>query len=232
VRDLLLVFLKEPRPGTAKTRLLPALDPATAAHLYRLLAEEEVRRTAPLGGEYARLFCFTPAEARDAIASWFPGEELWPQPEGDLGARMAAAFDEGFRRGAPRVAIVGTDVPWVSRDTVLEAFRVLADHDVGAGPARDGGYYLLSLRAPRPELFLGIAWSTPSVLADTRRRAEALGLRVASLPTLADLDTLADLEREWEHLEPLLARDPPLARAIGRALGRAGPSEVSGPASS
>jgi len=220
VPDLLLVFLKEPRPGQAKTRLLPALHPALAARFYRLLAEEEVHRTAPVADEYARLFCFTPAGAREAIARWFPGEELWPQPEGDLGIRMAAAFDEGFRRGARRVAIIGTDVPWVSRDTVREAFHALDAHDLVLGPARDGGYYLLSLRAPQPELFAGIAWSTPSVLAETRGKAERLALRVASLETLADLDTLADLEREWEWLAPVLARDPPLAQEIARALRR------------
>jgi hypothetical protein len=218
VRDLLLVFLKEPRPGHTKTRLVPPLSPETAAQLYRLLAEEEVRRTTPVAGEYDRLFCFTPPEAEEAIARWFPGESLWPQAGGDLGARMAGAFAEGFARGARRVAIIGTDVPWVSRDTVLDAFRALEDHDVCVGPARDGGYYLLSLGAPRPGLFQEIAWSTPSVLALTLRKAEGLGLQVASLETLTDLDTLGDLEREWPRLQPLLARDPALARAVGQAL--------------
>jgi uncharacterized protein len=220
VRDLLLVFLKEPRPGQTKTRLVPPLSPEIAAQLYRLLAEEEVRRTTPVAGEYQRLFCYTPPEAKDAIAQWFPGEALWPQPGGDLGGRMAAAFGEAFARGAQRVAIIGTDVPWVSRDIVLEAFRRLDDHDVCVGPARDGGYYLLSLGTPRPGLFEGIAWSMPTVLAATLRKAEDIGLRVASLETLTDLDTLGDLQREWPRLQPLLARAPALARAVAQALGR------------
>ena len=69
---------------------------------------------------------------------------------------MSAAFNEAFRRGARRVAIVGTDAPFVSRDTVLEAFRSLDLHDLVLGPAHDGGYYLLAVDRPRPSLFQGI----------------------------------------------------------------------------
>jgi rSAM/selenodomain-associated transferase 1 len=218
VGDLLLVFLKHPRPGATKTRLIPALGEAAAAELYRALAEEEVRSTTPRAGEYARLLCFTPAEERASIASWFPGEELWPQPEGDLGERMAAAFAEGFRRGARRVAVVGTDVPGVGRDTVVEALSGLDAGEVVIGPSRDGGYYLLGLREERPELFEGIAWSTPAVLSATLARAEGLGLRVRLLGALTDVDTLEDLRAEWARLRRLLAPRPDLYRAVAAAL--------------
>ena len=216
--DVLLVFLKYPRSGRAKTRLVPALPERAAADLYRVLAEEEVRRTTPVAGEYERLFCFTPAEDEGAIAAWFPGERLWPQPEGDLGQRMAAAFAEGFRRGARRVAIIGTDVPWVSRATVASALSALDEHDVALGPARDGGYYLLALREPRPAHFEGIAWSTPEVLSATLGHAERLGLSVRLLEPLTDLDTLDDLRAEWPRLLPMLEPHPELARAVTAAL--------------
>jgi uncharacterized protein len=218
VGDLLLVFLKYPRPGRAKTRLVPVLGEDTAASLYRALAEEEVRRTAPEAGEYERLFCFTPAEDEGAIAAWFPGERLWPQPPGDLGQRMAAAFAHGFGLGARRVAIIGTDVPWVSRTTVVDALSALDRHQVAIGPARDGGYYLLALREPQPALFEGIAWSTSLVLSGTVARAEALGLRVGLLEPLTDLDTIDDLRAEWPRLRPLLEVRPALARSVAAAL--------------
>lgn len=221
VRDLLLVFLKYPRPGGAKTRLVPALGEATAASLYRALAEEEVRNTTPEAGEYERLFCFTPAEDRHAIAAWFPGERLWPQPEGNLGQRMAAAFAEGFRQGARRIAIIGTDVPRVSRASVALALSALDHHDLTVGPARDGGYYLLALREPRPALFEDVAWSTAEVLPATLRHAERLGLRVRMLQPLTDLDTIDDLRAEWPRLRPLLEPRPQLARAVALALGEA-----------
>ncbi|HEX7124231.1 MAG TPA: DUF2064 domain-containing protein, partial [Thermodesulfobacteriota bacterium] len=88
--------------------------------------------------------------------------------------------------------------------------------DLVLGPADDGGYYLIGLRSPQPSLFEGIPWSTGAVLAETRRRAEASGLRTALLPAWFDLDTAADLERlrrslggdEGRRTGAFLARTP------------------------
>ena len=219
--DALIVFVKAPRPGDVKTRLIPALGAEGAAAFYRILAEEEARRTAPQAGDYTRLFFFAPVDAHDAIAAWFPGEVLVAQQGADLGARMAAAFEESFRRGARRAAIVGTDVPWVSREIVLEAFRALDDHDLALGPAHDGGYYLLALARTCPEIFRGIPWSTPDVLSATVAKAEALGVTVKTLETLTDIDTLEDVRTAWAALEPILAGAPALAGALSRALASA-----------
>ena len=219
--DLLLVFLKAPRPGQVKSRLIPALGADAAAELYRVLAEEVIRRTAPLAGEYRRLFFFTPSDALAEVQAWFPGETLLPQEGTDLGQRMAAAFSQAFRQDARRVAIIGTDAPAVSRERVLEAFGSLDDHDVVIGPARDGGYYLLALSQSRPALFQGLAWSTPSVFASTAERAKALGLGVRVLETLGDIDTLEDVRRDWPPLRPMLAARRELMRLVERALASA-----------
>jgi rSAM/selenodomain-associated transferase 1 len=217
-RDVLLVFLKAARPGAVKSRLAASLGKAAAAELYRVLAEAEVRRTAPRREEYERRFCFTPKGARAAMEAWFPGEVFVPQEGADLGARMARAFHQAFLEGARRVAIIGGDVPAVSRETVREAFRCLRSHDVVLGPARDGGYYLLALNRPRPGLFRGIAWGTSSVLAATVKRATGLAVRL--LEPLTDIDTLEDLRTERRRLAPLLATRPALRRGVARALGR------------
>lgn len=216
--DSLLVFLKSPRPGDAKTRLIPRLGARVAADLYRALAEEEVRRTAPREGEYERLFFFAPSGAADEMRSWFPGERWLPQRGEDLGARMAAAFDEAFRRGARRAALIGSDVPQLSREGVLEALGALEEHDLVLGPARDGGYYLIALARAQPALFGGIPWSSASVLAATVERAGSLGLAVRLLEPLRDIDTLADVRAEWPLLKGVLASRPELAAAIETAL--------------
>jgi len=201
--DALIVFVKEPRPGVVKTRLAAALGHEVAAQVYRVLAEEEIRRIASRGDEYTRLFFHAPAEAGAAMADWLPGEILVPQSEGDLGARMSAAFADVFARGARRAAIIGTDVPAMDRATVMEALESLDVHDLALGPTPDGGYYLLALDRPRPELFRGMAWSTPAVLMATAERAGALGLSVRMLPPLPDIDTIDDLRAEWPRLQGL-----------------------------
>lgn len=205
------MFVKAPRAGGVKTRLAVDLGPDVSAAVYRALAEAEIEATRPRGAEYDRLFLFTPAEAREEMAAWLPGEMLAAQDGSDLGARMAAAFEMAFERGADQVAIIGTDVPWVSRDTVGQAFAALSAADVAIGPCQDGGYYLLALSQPRPELFSGIAWSTSTVCAATLDRTRELGLRSRLLGTLPDVDTLADLRQSWDELRPLL---PPAVAAL------------------
>lgn len=206
--DRLLVFVKAPRPGEVKTRLAKALGPEAAALLYRALAEEEIRRTVPRAGEYERAFCFAPADAREEIARWLPGQTLEAQQGADLGERMSRAFASAFAAGARRVAIVGTDVPSCGREHVAEALRALDDHDLVLGPTHDGGYYLVALDRPRPALFQSIPWSTPSVLPATAERAGVLGLAVRMLDPLRDVDTIGDVKAEWERLRPLVSGTP------------------------
>jgi rSAM/selenodomain-associated transferase 1 len=189
----LVVFVKHPAPGTVKTRLAAEIGPEAAARLYRSLAERVLEETTPREGEYERLVFFDPPHALAEMRAWLPGLRLVAQSAGDLGDRMSDAFRRAFGRGAGRVALVGTDAPGVSRETVVEAFEALERADVALGPAEDGGYYLIALREPRPELFAGIPWSTPAVCGETRARAAAARLSVRELGPLRDVDTLEDL---------------------------------------
>ena len=217
----LIVFLKYPEPGAVKTRLVPLLGAETAAGLYRALCEEVLRTTVPRPGEYERLVFFSPPGAAEAVRAWLPGVRLLPQSGGDLGARMAAAFARAFGRGAERAAIVGTDSPAVSRETVAGALDALDGADVVVGPAEDGGYYLLALRQPRPELFDGMAWSTPAVLEATLARAGEAGLRVRQIARLRDVDLPGDLRAEWPRVRRLLEARPELRQQIEERLARA-----------
>lgn len=216
--DRLLVFVRAPRPGAVKTRLAAVLGAETAAGLYRAMAGEEIRRTAPRRGEYARTFVFDPPDAAAEMARWLPGETLEPQEGRDLGERMSRAFASAFADGGLRVAIIGSDVPSCGREQVARSLRSLDDHDVVLGPARDGGYYLIALDRPRPALFQAIPWSTPSVLPATAERAGVLGLSVLMLDPLRDIDTLEDVKAEWPRLRPIVAGtavEDVVTRAIG-----------------
>ena len=213
-RHTLIVFLKRPRAGEVKTRLARSLGAPLAARLYRVLAETEVLNTAPTAdAEYDRLFAFTPADAAEEMNAWLPGNVWLPQEGRDLGERMARAMEAAFDRGAGRVAIIGSDVPWVSRELVLEAFAALDDHEVALGPALDGGYYLIALAQPAGGVFESIAWSTDTVTSETLRRVAERGWTHGALETLPDIDTLDDLRREWHRIEPLID-DGPLRTAL------------------
>ncbi len=220
----LVVFVKHPAPGAVKTRLAEAIGPAAAAGLYRSVAEHVLASTTPAPGEYERLVFFDPPQARDEMRAWLPGVRLLAQSGADLGARLTDATARAFARGASRVAVVGTDAPGLARQTVVAALDALDAADVAIGPSEDGGYYLLALRQPRPELFAGMAWSTPSVATDTRARAAAAGLVVRELPVLRDVDTLEDVRLEWRVLGTLLEGRPWLRESIEEALAASPPA--------
>jgi hypothetical protein len=119
------------------------------------------------------------------------GISLEPQVGGDLGERMAAAL----ARHCPAV-LVGCDCPVLSSAHLQAAAQALAS---GAGvvltPAEDGGYVLVGVNAPQPGLFAGMTWGHERVMAETRARVAALGLRCVELETLWDLDRPEDLLR-------------------------------------
>jgi glycosyltransferase A (GT-A) superfamily protein (DUF2064 family) len=101
-----------------------------------------------------------------------------------------------FDRAPPGpLVLIGTDIPGITPAHIAAAFRLLGRHDAVFGPAADGGYWLVGLRR-RPCVlrpFRGVRWSTQHALADTL--ANLRSRSVAHLPTLADVDTPADLAR-------------------------------------
>jgi hypothetical protein len=202
-----------------KTRLAARVGDEAAAALYRALAEHVLEATTPSAGEYERLVFFDPPDAVAAMREWLPGVRLLAQSGGDLGARMADAFARAFARAASRVALVGTDAPGLTRRAVAEALAALDDADVVVAPSGDGGYSLVALAAPHPEIFSGVAWSTPRVLDETRERAAAAGLRLAETAPLPDVDTLEDVRA----LTGAPGLPPALASAVARALGERDP---------
>lgn len=184
-RGGIVVMAKAPVPGRVKTRLCPpcTFDQAAA------LAEASLTDT-------LAAVCATPAAWR-AVAlegeagPWLPaGVEVVAQRGRGLDERLAAAFDD---TGAPAV-VVAADTPQVTPALLDGALSVLARPGVDAvlGPTDDAGYWALGLRRAQAEVFVGVPMSHPSTLASQRRRLRRLGLRVAELPPLRDVDEIDD----------------------------------------
>ncbi len=200
---ILLVFAKAPVAGEVKTRLAAGVGDHAAAEIYRVMGRRIVE--AVRNGAWRTVVCYAPPGALTEVREWLGEDhEYWAQRSGDLGARMDQALRAALAQ-APRACVVGTDAPDLDAARVGEAFEALDGADVVFGPADDGGYYLLALRAPaRPELFRRMPWGTSEVLARSRERAELLGLSVAMLDPLRDVDTMSDLA---EYPDLLPARD-------------------------
>ena len=199
------IFAKRPVPGAVKTRLAAAIGDEAAARFYEVSLRTLLARLRGLN--LRRVIAH--AGNSEADLAWFQqfeGYELWPQPDGDLGQKLTAWFDFACATDG-RVLVIGSDSPTLPLQYILDAITALDTADCVIGPALDGGYYLLGLRRPVPELFTGITWSSPLVLAQTCARTVQQGLMVALLPYWNDVDDMDDLVTLRDQLSGLSA-DP------------------------
>lgn len=187
----LLLFARFPTPGVCKTRLIPALGAEGAAALHRHLTERTVATLRQSGCRVT--LAYTGAEEA-AFAAWLgPDVALVEQVAGDLTAKLMACLDP-----AP-VIFFGADTPDLELRHIEQAIAALQTHDVVIGPADDGGYYLIGMRAPLPQLLTDMPWSTDRVLPETLARLGQMGIEPVLLETLADCDRPEDLAR-WPDL--------------------------------
>ncbi len=208
----LLVMLKAPRPGLVKTRLAEAVGDGAALGAYVAMARNVLAAAAASGLPVA--VWYAPAGERALMEDFCgPGAALFPQAEGDLGARMADAFERTFAAGAASALLVGGDLPLLDGPLLARGAALLGQAGAVLGPALDGGYYAVGFTKEgfAPEVFADMPWSGPEVFSRTRERLARAGRRTAFLPELPDCDTADDLRR--------LAREPWRGRLAGTPFG-------------
>lgn len=195
IRNKLIIFTRYPEPGKTKTRLIPVLGKQGAANLHRLMTQKTIARALSLeNSRRLSVEIYYAGGSQQLMEDWLGPDLIYHnQGQGDLGARMAAAFQDSFDSGIDKVAIIGTDCPDLKAEIISKAFDELERSDLVFGPAQDGGYYLIGLCRSLPALFGGINWGTDEVLAQTLAIAQKLALNIAELPTLTDIDRPEDL---------------------------------------
>jgi uncharacterized protein len=188
-----IVMAKAPRAGFAKTRLIPTLGPERAAALAERLLDHAVEHALAARIGPVDLCCapdrYHPAFDRLAGTD---GLTLSMQGDGDLGQRMERAFDRWLATDGLAL-MIGTDAPALTAAVLRKAAHALESQTAVFVPAHDGGYALIGLRQPAPTLFEDMPWSTPQVMALTRDRLAAAGLRHTELAPVHDIDTGEDL---------------------------------------
>jgi rSAM/selenodomain-associated transferase 1 len=179
-----LVMAKAPVPGRVKTRMCPPCTPQQAAALAEAALADTLDAVAACGASRRVL-------ALDGEPGpWLPaGFQVVAQCDGAFDRRLASAWEAA---GGPGVQI-GMDTPQVTVGLLDQALSAIETTSAAIGHASDGGWWAIGLRRPDPRVFTGIAMSTGRTGTDQEHRLRALGLGVTVLPTLVDLDTVADL---------------------------------------
>jgi rSAM/selenodomain-associated transferase 1 len=189
------IMVKYPEPGRVKTRLAKDIGEENAARICRRIAERILCNTKPLSGAYDRFVLYDPPERKKDFEEWLSGEHLLAQTGNDVGEKMDNAIRALLSMGAKKAVITGADIPDLNREVIVMAFESLTAADIVIGPAKDGGYYLIGMKSPHPELFHDIPWSTETVLGKTVGIISGGSLRYSTVPALSDLDTAEDLRR-------------------------------------
>ena len=191
MKNVLIIFIRNPALGNVKTRLARTLGAAEALRIYHVLLEKTCAAASGAVAERQLYYSDTIPQMDEWSSDLF---QKRLQSPGDLGARMEAAFHTAFLEGAHKALIIGSDCPELSGAVLNTAFELLDSHDFVVGPVPDGGYYLLGMKALAPSIFHDIAWSTDTVRAHTVEKIVAMGKSFVLLPELTDIDEASDWE--------------------------------------
>lgn len=198
------VFAKAPTVGYCKTRLIPLLGPEGATKAHCEMTMHALRIATAVAPTQVSLW-----SAGDHGHEFFQraihpiGAMLYRQCEGDLGQRMAHCLQTLLLHHA-RVLLIGSDCPVMTAADLHSAAHALHSAAMVFIPSEDGGYVLVgasgSARKSGLDVALtSIAWSTASVMQQTRQRLATVGRQVGidwiELPSRWDVDEPADFQR-------------------------------------
>lgn len=189
----LIIFLKYPEKGKVKTRLAKDIGNEKALLIYKKLVSKLLNQID--SNNYDISIYFYPESKKNEVKKWINLPEIkhLAQSGDDLGIRMLNAFKDSISLKYAKTVIIGTDCLEINNNIISKSFYLLDDSDLVLGPATDGGYYLIGLKAVVETIFQDIHWSTEKVLKQTINKAKEIKLSYKFLDFLSDIDTLEDL---------------------------------------
>jgi len=213
------VFARLPELGAVKTRLAAAVGAERALKVYEAMLRDLIGSIGESTPQTEIEFLWPPSPSANgaALRRAFAHHAVAMQTGNDLSDRLSMAFSERFFfHRTEKIIAIGVDDPTLSRGLIDHAFALLDSCEWVAGPAADGGYYLIGCRAGAfdPDIFNGIEWGTPRVLSATLAKVRAIGRSLALLPERYDIDVLEDLERYARE-----GHDTELGRTVAELLG-------------
>lgn len=187
--QLLLIFTRNPKLGKCKTRLAATIGEQAALDIYMIL----LRHTAEItkGLNCSKVVCYSEEVSENDL--WDKGNYAKQLQEGnDLGERMYNAFKSGFQKGYKKIIIIGSDIYDLNSETIEEGFAEMENADFVIGPAADGGYYLIGMKALTNDIFLNKNWGTETVLEDTLNNLNHKKVKLLQIKN--DIDVYEDLK--------------------------------------
>jgi uncharacterized protein len=208
VNPAVLIMVRAPRRGEVRRALIPLLGADRAAALQAALIIQTLqwaRNVAPDDVHIAHEPADAAAELRGLVGNH---TSLFPQNGDGIAGRLADAAARVFVHHSGPLLIAWPDLPRLREDHARAALGDLeAGCEVVLGPAIDGGFYLIGLARPLPQLF-GLpehAWRSPDAMTVGLAAAREAGLEIGLLRSERALHRPADVRAALA--DPLLPAD-------------------------
>ena len=220
MKGYLAVFMKSPGTRAVKTRLQSAFSEESTHRLYGAFVEDTLEKISDFPCDVKVICTLGKPPPRNLFVPRHGEAAYWLQEGVDLGERLRHYFDRSFKEGAGKSVVIGSDSPTLPVSYLKEAFSLLDRKELVIGPSLDGGYYLIGMTSPHPELFNNISWGTGDVLERTIVQNPHLEGKWAFLDSWYDVDTAEDLLFLKTHLDRMKKAGEDLPQRTSRILSK------------
>ncbi|GFN35013.1 TIGR04282 family arsenosugar biosynthesis glycosyltransferase [Tepidimicrobium xylanilyticum] len=200
--EALILMTRIPIPGQTKTRLMDIFTGEECAEIHRCFLLDLFSMFGYIKEDVDIFLSYTPDGSLNILEEILPDYiRTFPQRGDNLGKRMENAINKVLNMGYKKVILIGSDIPSIQPEDVMEGFEILDDNDLCLGTTFDGGYYLIGMKKLYKEIFDdSIKWGRKTVLEGTMQIANNLGLRVGLATKHMDIDTMEDIIRFKEKI--------------------------------
>ena len=152
MREAIIIFTRVPIPGRTKTRLQGFLTKDQCAQIHKNFLKDIKKICEKLNKD---IFVFYTPEDKDNILKDILGEKCnyKIQQGNDLGEKMYNAIDYVLSKKYKSCILIGTDIPYLKKEDLSKAFKILRKKDVVLGPTEDKGYYLVGMKKSNKAVF-------------------------------------------------------------------------------
>ena len=98
---------------------------------------------------------------------------------------MKEVFDLGYKK----CILIGTDIPEISKENIIDSFNLLDDNDFVFGPSYDGGYYLVGMNKYNDVIVNTNSGNLKNILS----AVENINLKYSAIENRYDIDEYNDL---------------------------------------
>ena len=191
--NALIIFTRIPIAGKTKTRLQTKLLPEECADIHQCFLKDIYLKMKELKyNDIDIIISYNPDGDLNILKEIFYDEKLYikqavntPNENDKIYNSMKEVFSLGYKKSI----LIGTDIPEISKENIIDSFNLLNDNDFVFGPSYDGGYYLVGMK----EYNDVIVKTNSGTLNNILNAIENINLKYSIIEKRYDIDEYDDL---------------------------------------